>query len=221
MKSEIFYKGNYKTIEDKIKTFLNNKSKMELGIPESHRTTGDKIPIVLSTEIEKILSPYVSTFSLSTSSKSIANYEFIDLEGFKYFINVITHRKETLFNMPNITSVDRLKRLYANDKNIFVVLLIDYSISKPNKNILNVRFIPIEFYSWECLTLGALGSGQIQIKRASHIVEIVENSRKEWMLEFCDKLDEFYVNEADKTVKRLKNIITLRGDWKKRKDTWK
>ena len=135
----------------------------------------------------------------------------------KYFINVITHRQETHFNMPNITSVDRLKKLYDNDKYVFVILLITYSESKPNKNILDVKFFPIEFYSWSCLTLGALGSGQIQIKNASAITEIPQNSRKEWMLEFYDRLDEFYVNEADKTVKRMKNILTLRVDWKKKR----
>lgn len=221
MKSTLFYKGHYKSIEKHIKAFLNNKQKSELGISGTHRTAGDKIPEVLSNEIKNILSKFITSFELPTSSKSMANYEFTDKEGLKYYINVITHKQETHFNMPNITSVDRLKKLYNNDRNVFVVLLITYSASKPNENILDVRFIPIEFYSWSCLTLGALGSGQIQIKNASDITEIAQNSRKEWMLEFFDRLDEFYVNEADKTVKRIKNLLTLRIDWKKKKDAWK
>jgi hypothetical protein len=220
MKSKMFYEGYYKEIQFKIKNFLNSKTIRELDIPETVRTTGDKIPEVLGHQMETILKPYIRDFSIPVSNKSIADYEFLDNEGFHNFINVITHREETLFSMPNITSVDRLKKLYENDKNIFVVLLIDYSISKPSKNITNVRFIPIEFYDWDCLTLGALGSGQIQIRKASDITEVENNSRKDWMLEFFERLDEFYVNEADKTVKRLKSLISLRTEWKAKKDIW-
>ena len=85
MKSSLFYKGHYKAIEEQIKTFLNSKQKSELGISGTHRTTGDKIPIVLSVEIKKILSKFIASFALTTSSKSMANYEFTDREGFEIF----------------------------------------------------------------------------------------------------------------------------------------
>ena len=159
-------------------------------------------------------------FTTETRRLRDSNYDFIDSDGFHYFINVITHREETHFSMPNITSVDRLKKLYEDDKNIFVILLIDYSLNKTAKNVTNVRFIPIEFFAWDCLTFGALGSGQIQIKRASDIKENDRYSRRLWMLEFFERLEEFYINEADKTVKRMKSIITLRAEWKSKRDIW-
>ncbi len=220
MRSRIFYDGHYIQIQKDIKEFLNSKSKKELGIPESVRATGDKIPQILGPSMKIILTSYIKSFTISDSNKAISNYDFIDQDGFHYFINVITHREETHFSMPNITSVDRLKKLYEDDKNIFVILLIDYSLNKAINNVTNVRFIPIEFYSWDCLTFGALGSGQIQIKRASDIKENDRYSRKLWMLEFFERLEEFYINEADKTVKRMKSIITMRAEWKSKRDIW-
>jgi hypothetical protein len=37
-------------------------------------------------------------------------------------VDVKTHREETAFNMPNLTSVDRLARFYEDDANFFVML---------------------------------------------------------------------------------------------------
>ncbi len=72
-------------------------------------------------------------------------------------IDVKTHRTDTRFNMPNLTSVERLTRFYQDDKNYFVVLLVSYTVSGTALKVSGVRFVPIEFLMWECLTIGALG----------------------------------------------------------------
>ena len=123
--------------------------------------------------------------------------------------------------MPNITSVDRLQELYSDNRNIFVVLLIDYKPSESQNCIINVQFTPIEFLSWECLTIGALGAGQIQIRKASEITKIEKYSRKTWMNDFTETLIEFYVNENYKLGERLLKANKTRIDWLKREDVWK
>ena len=72
--------------------------------------------------------------------------------------------------MPNLTSVERLARFYEDDQNYFVLLLIAYTMSDVHVNVERVHFVPIEFLSWQCLTIGALGWGQIQIANANNIV---------------------------------------------------
>lgn len=59
-------------------------------------------------------------------------------------------------------------------------------------------FVPIEFLGWDCLTIGALGWGQIQIANSNRITINPQYSRKSWMIEFCDTMLEFYPKEIAK-----------------------
>jgi len=59
--------------------------------------------------------------------------------------------------MPNLTSVERLARLYEDDTNYFVVLMVTYEIDKLKARVSGVLFVPVEFLGWDCLTIGALG----------------------------------------------------------------
>ena len=69
--------------------------------------------------------------------------------------------------MPNLTSVDRLTRFYESDANVFALMLISYSIQGTSLTASDIIFAPIEFLDWDCLTVGALGWGQIQIANAN------------------------------------------------------
>jgi len=62
--------------------------------------------------------------------------------------------------MPNLTSVERLARFYEDDMNCFVVLTVSYTIDGTKVKAEDVHFVPIEFLSWKCLTIGALGWGR-------------------------------------------------------------
>lgn len=221
LKSTLFYDIEYEAVEKKIISFFNSQSKESLGITESVRTAGDKIPEVLISGIKDILGPFASNYIFPTSRKKSANIIFDGEDGLKYNIDIITHNIETEFNMPNITSVDKLQELYVDNRNIFVVLLIDYKPSEPRNNIVNVHFTPIEFLSWECLTIGALGAGQIQIRKASVITKIEKYSRKTWMNDFTEHMIEFYVNENYKLSERLLKANRTRLEWLKKEDVWK
>jgi len=97
----------------------------------------------------------------------MADLAFNDREGNYYVIDVKTHRLDTKFNMPNLTSVQRLARFYEDDKNYFVILAVAYSVVELQIKVERVHFVPIEFLSWDCLTIGALGWGQIQIANSN------------------------------------------------------
>jgi hypothetical protein len=87
----------------------------------------------------------------------MADLAFTDTDNLYHSVDVKTHRLETKFNMPNLTSVERLARFYEDDQNHFVLLMIAYTISDVQVNVESVHFAPIEFLSWQCLTIGALG----------------------------------------------------------------
>ena len=82
----------------------------------------------------------------------------------------------------------------------------------------DVRFLPIEFLNWNCLTIGALGWGQIQIANANRLEVQYGYSRKKWMLELCDMLMEFYPKEIGKITERITHFEQVRQFWLSKSD---
>jgi hypothetical protein len=222
MKSQLFYSGAYETIEGKIKSFLNEQPDfLNASTIGSPRATGDAIQSILESNFENIIGDYCKTYSQGFARRAMADLAFIDQEDLYYVVDVKTHRLETKFNMPNITSVERLARFYEDDKNHFVVLMIAYNIDLGVKiKVEKVCFIPIEFLSWDCLTLGALGWGQIQIANANNIIIEQRCSRKKWMLELCDTLFEFYPREIGKIQHRISYFEKIKKQWEEKNDVW-
>ena len=118
--------------------------------------------------------------------------------------------------MPNLTSVERLSRFYEDDRNHFVILMISYVIQGLRTLVEEVVFVPIEFLAWDCLTIGALGWGQIQIANANIISINPGYSRRNWMLELCETLFDFYPKEIAKIDSRIEHFKNVREQWEKR-----
>ncbi len=124
--------------------------------------------------------------------------------------------KSQLFDSDRYTSVERLSRFYEDGKNYFVVLMVAYDIDDLRAVIEQVSFVPIEFLGWDCLTIGALGWGQIQIGNSNRITINPQYSRKAWMIEFCDTMLEFYPKEIAKIDGRIERFKKIRAEWAKR-----
>lgn len=218
-KSSIFYTDKYKKIAEGIKTFLNGQNDfLSARTLNSPRAVGDAIENIISENFQTVLGDIVGEYSSSFARRAMADFAFTDKDGFYYVVDVKTHRLDTKFNMPNLTSVERLSRFYEEDVNYFSLLKIDYQIEVTKAVIKQVTFAPIEFFGWDCLTIGALGWGQIQIANANVVNIIPKNSRKKWMLELCDTLLEFYPKEIGKITKRIEHFKQIRKFWEKKQD---
>jgi len=223
MKSEIFYTDSYKKIEEKIKNFLNRYPDfLSKDTVSSTRATGDAIQHILEDNFQDILGRFSKEYSGKFARRAMADLAFTDQKDLYYIVDVKTHRLETKFNMPNLTSVERLARFYEDDTNYYVMLMVAYTIvSDVQIHVKRVHFVPIEFLSWDCLTVGALGWGQIQIANANNIVINHRYSRKRWMLELCDVLFQFYPREIEKVKGRIEYFKKVKKQWEEKKDIWK
>ena len=150
----------------------------------------------------------------------MADVAFTDKDGFYCVVDVKTHRDDTKFNMPNLTSVERLARFYEDDKNIFALMLVSYSVEGSKVTVSDVTFAPIEFLDWDCLTLGALGWGQIQIANSNRVLLRDGYSRKSWMLSLCEEMLEFYPKEIVKINERVTRFEAVQKYWKQKEDLW-
>lgn len=220
MKSSLFYTEQYKAIEQRIVDFLNEQQDyLSANTVKSTRAVGDAIQDILAEHFETILDDKRVKYSTGFARRAMADLAFEDHDGFYYVADVKTHRlNDTKFNMPNLTSVERLARFYEDDKNYFVLLMISYEIVGTKAVVRRAKFVPIEFLSWTCLTLGALGWGQIQIANSNTIVTTPGYSRKTWMVELCDNLLDFYPKEITKIGRRIEHFHKVKEHWLSRSE---
>ena len=213
-KSRIFYTDIYQEIETSILHLLNSQDDfLSNRTVRSTRATGDAVEEILKDNFEDILGDWCQEYSADFARRAMADFAFHDLEDFYYVIDVKTHRTDTKFNMPNLTSVRRLARLYEDDRNYFSLILASYHIEETKSVFTEVQFIPIEFLDWSSLTIGALGWGQIQIANSNNVIVNPKYSRIDWMLEFCDAVLEFYPREITKIGERIHKFQEVREYW--------
>jgi hypothetical protein len=218
-KSSLFFTDEFKKIETAIVDLINSQADfMSARTAASTRAVGDAIQDIICEAFEGLLGRHCAEYSAEFARRAMADLAFTDKDGFYYVVDVKTHRLETAFNMPNLTSVKSLARLYESDKNYFVILMVQYSIDGVKVKATHAHFVPIEFLGWECLTVGALGWGQIQIANANVVKVNAGYSRKKWMLELCDIMLEFYPREIGKIGDRMEYFKQVKDHWEKRED---
>lgn len=94
-----------------------------------------------------------------------------------------------------------------------MIILAEYSPNGSGIAFDNVSFFPIEHLKWDCLTIGALGWGQIQIADAKRVDIDRRQNRKDWMIDLCNRLDAFYPREIDKIKRRMDRFSQVRTFW--------
>lgn len=213
--TKVFESKTLSLIQNNLLKLLNSCSDFDNShIINSPRAVGDTVQEILGNKMSDCFPVrLIKNFNDSFARRSMADVAFMDNDDNYFVVDIKTHNRDTDFNMPNLTSVERLSRLYEDDKNFFVILLAEYKVTNGKIVFDTVRLVPIEHLMWNCLTIGALGWGQIQIANAS-VVNINRNqTRKEWMLKLCDVMDVFYPKEISKIEKRLTYFEKVRNFW--------
>ena len=126
MKSSFYYDGHYLEVAEKIKDYINNSPDfLSPQTAGSTRATGDAIESLISQRFNAFLEDWCAEYSSDFARRAMADLAFTDKEGFYSIVDVKTHREDTKFNMPNLTSVERLARFYESDKNVFSLLMVE------------------------------------------------------------------------------------------------
>ena len=213
-KSSLFYTDQHRDIQAKIAAFLNAQTDLVSARSlSSTRAVGDAVQEALTEDFASLLGDVCKDYSDQFARRAMADLAFTDHDGFYYVVDVKTHRLDAKFSMPNLTSVRRLSRLYEDSTNYFVVLMVEYAVDQGNLRFQDVHFTPIEFLAWDCLTIGALGWGQIQIANANTININEGYSRRSWMIGLCDVMLDFYPREIGKIQERLTFFEELKEQW--------
>jgi hypothetical protein len=210
----LFREGVNQNIQTSVLTLLNAGGEA-LGLTprSSPRSVGDSIQDYLSQNLQNILpNDLLDEYASEFSRRAMADVAFKDRDGNYYVVDIKTHCLSTKFNMPNLISVERLSRFYKESSNNFAIMYVAYDLTDNGWSFSECKFVPIEYLDWSCLTIGALGWGQIQIANAN-IINIVPQSRRKWMLALCEVLLDFYPREMGKIENRLTHFQTIRERW--------
>ncbi len=213
--SPIFDTLILETIQNNLLNLLNNCSDFDNSrIIHSPRAVGDTVQEVLGEKMNECFpNGIIKDFNDQFARRAMEDVAFMDMLNNYFVVDIKTHNRNTNFNMPNLISVERLSRFYEDDKNFFIILLVEYKVENGKIEFDAVRFVPIEHLKWDCLTIGALGWGQVQIANARNIYVDREQSRKSWMLQLCDIMDIFYPKEICKIEKRINYFEKVRDFW--------
>lgn len=221
MKPSFFYGGHYKRVVAAIQQHINSVPEFLSGpTARSTRAVGDAVESLIAEKFDSFLGEWCEEYSSNFARRAMADVAFKDKEGFYCVVDVKTHREDTKFNMSNLTSVERLSRFYEDDNNIFSLILVKYVLEANRVKATEVVFVPIEFLDWDCLTIGALGWGQIQIANSNRISVNHGYSRKEWMLTLCETMLEFYPKEIMKIQERTARFQEVKSFWENKEDIW-
>ena len=221
MKSSFYYQGHNELAASETKRYINSlESFLSHQTASSTRAVGDALESVVAQKFKIFIGDWCREYSSEFARRAMADIAFTDKEGIYSVVDVKTHREDTHFNMPNLTSVERLARFYESDTNVFSVIMIKYSVQGTALRVSDIVFVPIEFFDWSCLTVGALGWGQIQIANSNNIKIVPQNSRKEWMLRLCDVMKAFYPREIEKINDRIHRFENVKKYWMNKDDIW-
>ena len=195
---------------------LNEKGKNIVGKRSlnSPRAIGDAVQTFLGEKLSQCFPENtLKNFENDFERRSMEDMAFYGSDNHYYAVDCKTHNLSTSFNMPNLISVRRLANFYRNDSNSFCILIVEYEVKDGHITYHNCHFKPIEAFSWDCLTIGALGWGQIQIANANILKFNNSVNRKEWMLQLCDTISLFYDEEIGKISERKLWFEDIRNYW--------
>jgi len=221
VKSSFFYGESSGKVARKIKRAINAAPEFLSSLTASSpRAAGDAIQLLVEEKFEAAAGAWCAEYSSAFARRAMADLAFKDKEGFYCIVDVKTHRQDTKFNMPALVSVERLARFYEDDMNVFSIILVRYEVAGVRVRVTDVVFCPIEFLDWSCLTIGALGWGQIQIADSNIIRRNPGQSRKRWMLSLCSAMSEFYPKQMLKIEGRISRFNAIESYWRRKKDLW-
>ena len=221
MKSSFFYGDYCAAVAVQVKNAINAQPDFLTQLTaNSPRAVGDAVQSLIAEILESILGDWSIEYFSSFPRRAMEDIAFRDREGFYCAVDIKTHRIDTDFSMPALVSIKRLAQFYEDNMNIFSIIMVKYEVVGTRVLAQKVIFCPIEFLDWECLTIGALGWGQLQITDSNKVAINHGQSRKSWMLALCDFAHKFYPNEVAKIRGRIKHFDEINSHWLNKHDVW-
>jgi len=134
------------------------------------------------------------------SKKSIEDMSIVGKDGIKYYTDTKSHNINSDFSMPNLTSVEKLRKLLKKNNEELIYIFVSYTIIGQNVNILDISVKYVWELSFEMLRIGSLGKGQLQISDMNKQLKFTNIGKQSWL----DELKTNVVKYHDQRINQIK-----------------
>jgi hypothetical protein len=172
-----------KTIIKQIQGALDNNLPKEIPYESGlmQRGIADIIEVIVSDIILNLKHQSIKESYEAKSKRSIEDVGLVTTEYDDIKIDIKTHDSNSDLSMPNLISISRIKKFYENDRNLLLYVFVKYVTNGRSIQILDTKVKAIEQLNWECLTIGNLGKGQLQVKNMDEITFQTFMTRNDWI----------------------------------------
>lgn len=136
--------------------------------------------------------------------KSVRTIEDVTLND--VLIDVKTKDLSREFSMPNLISVDRLKKNRDKEIAYFFVDYVVNPVDRMSAQPVNMEYRLIESISWDHLKIQNLGLGQLQLSDYKDGIKRFDGTKDEWFEELEVQMDAFYTKQIAK-FEKLRSML--------------
>jgi len=185
-----------------LESVTNNLVDFQIDAGSEQRTVGDLIEY----QIKQIIlglkdSNLVKECLEPRSKKSIEDVTLVGVDNVTNYIDTKTHDIESEFSMPNLTSVEKIRKLLLDSSKSLIYVFVSY---KKEDNMVVIKKIEVK-YIWEIdfsiLRIGSLGKGQLQISNMNKELVFTQEGKTSWLENLKSKVREYHqdrINQIEK-----------------------
>ena len=157
--------------------------------------------------IEKLVAEQAKTnnplqFRKARSKRSIEDFSY-HLDNQSIWFDVKSFDVNSDFSMPNLVSIDRLRKVMSDDTQDLIYILVDYRLDHDNKKVTvdKIQFRPVYTIDPSVLAIQNLGKGVLQVKNMHNSLDRYTGSKEEWMKQISSMAYNFYEKQIAKFKK--------------------
>lgn len=133
--------------------------------------------------------------------KSVRTIEDVSYDNI--LIDIKTRDINREFSMPNMISIDRLRK---NSDTTIQYIFVDYRVNSFAAEIVDLYIRDIHTIPWECLSIQNLGLGQLQLSNYDKN-KFFRGTKEEWFDTLRLKSVEFYNKQISKFERKIKELL--------------
>lgn len=147
-------------------------------------------------------------FRPARSKRSIEDFSYHTYSKYVWY-DVKSFDSDSDFSMPNLVSIDRLRKVINSTMEELVYIFVEYKLDHKNRkvDIKKIEFRPVYSINPSVLAIQNLGKGVLQIKNMHNSVDIYTGTKQDWMKEISVMAQNFYAKQITKFTK-------LQSTWK-------
>jgi hypothetical protein len=199
------------------RTYRRGPVQLTKSQEKSQRAAGDALEARIIELVESEAAHHFPgcTFSAGFGSKDMQDCQITTAVGKQILIDVKTFRTTNGWGSPNVTSVDRLAKLYHDPSAYFALFVVDYEWRDASLPASRMQCALVEHITIQSLKIGNLGRGQLQIRDSATFCVDQKQSRDSWIDAFIPLVLAFYAAQEQ----RIKKQSAAFSRWKDERAT--